>query len=108
MQAQASIIYSRSCSNTQQHLDLEVLLSRRIIKTHTFVVAWGKFTPTLEDVLCRTHLPIFYEENVMGIEGETDGINKKYLAAVMIVSRSSRKSTYSSWIRYFDEEEDTK
>lgn len=42
---------SRIHSITRTHGDLEFLVSRWSMESHTFVVAWGEFTPTVEDVL---------------------------------------------------------
>lgn len=39
-------------------MDLEFLISRWSVESHTFVTAWGEFYPTLEDVAMLTGLPL--------------------------------------------------
>lgn len=60
------------------------------------MVAWRKFTLTLEDVARMTLLPIFGKTNVVVLVGvvleEEDGVKLKYLTFVMIASGTSGKS----------------
>lgn len=46
-------------SINRRHGDLEFLISRWSIENYTFVAAWGKFAPTLEDVFDSAMLPLF-------------------------------------------------
>lgn len=79
------IICERVCSLTKQQLDLELLLSRRITKTHTFFAAWGEFTPIVKDVLRLTHLPLLGETNAIGIVlDEDDQLKLKNLIVASI------------------------
>lgn len=50
-----------SISMVRSHVDLEFLISLWSMETHTFVVSWGEFTPTLEDVVVLFHLPLFVD-----------------------------------------------
>lgn len=95
------IIYARICPLSRQFLDLEVLLSQLSMKTHTFVIASGL---TLEDDLYLTHLPLFNEANPMEIVLDGDNqLKLKYLLATITALRSSEKSTYATWLRFFHE-----
>lgn len=78
------------------NIDLEVLLSLWCVETHTFVMAWDEFTPTLEVRL--TYLPLFFKETAVGIELEEDQVKLKYLMVSMTTSRSSMKFTYGTWL----------
>lgn len=51
----------KSLSVIRNHSDLGHLISSWS-KTHTFVVPWGEFTPTLEDVVVITRLRIFGDQ----------------------------------------------
>lgn len=53
-------------SLTRQPQDLESLVSRCRMESHTLIAVAGELTPTLEDVSCITQLPIFGEANVAG------------------------------------------
>lgn len=61
------IFCSRVCSLCRQHSDLEVLISKWSIDTHTFITSWGEFIPTLKDMLQMRHLSLFGEANAMGL-----------------------------------------
>lgn len=50
---------------------------------------------------------MFGEANAIDIILEEENkIKLKYLAATMIASRSSRKSTYATWLRFYNEGDD--
>lgn len=51
----------------RKHEDLEFLISCWSIESHTFIVAWGEFGPTLEDIAALTYLPIFGNSNAISI-----------------------------------------
>lgn len=53
-------------------LDLEFLISRWSIESHTFVAAWGGFGRTLEDVVVLTGLPIFRESRAIAMPEDLD------------------------------------
>lgn len=61
-------------SITRFHEDLELLVSRWSVESHTFVAAWGKLGLTLEEVLNLMALPLYKEANAMGLilEGEEE------------------------------------
>lgn len=49
---------------------------RRSVETHTFIAAWGKFGPTLEDVLDLMALPLYGETNSIGVTFEEEDEDK--------------------------------
>lgn len=54
------------------------------------MVIWGEFSPTLEDMVRLTKLPLFIEDHAMGIILEADGQMKlKYLTIVMVALKMS-------------------
>lgn len=57
---------ARLCSLTKQHHNLNYRCFDGALR-HTFVMAWGEFTPTLEDVASLTLLPMFREVNAIRI-----------------------------------------
>lgn len=65
--------------------------------------AWGKFTPTLEDVPQLIMLLLFGEANAMGIVLVVNDQTKlKYLTTPVAAWKSS-ESTYATWLRFFNE-----
>lgn len=48
-------------------IDLEFLMSRWTIDTHTFMATWGEFSPSLEDVAMLMSLPFFGMEHAIGV-----------------------------------------
>lgn len=59
-----AITQARKESVERNSEDLEFLVSRWSTKMHTFVVTWGEFVPTLEDVVALTSLPMFGDAQV--------------------------------------------
>lgn len=57
---------SRIHSVKWAHNDLEFLVSRWSVESHTPVSAWGEFRATLEDVLNIMALPPYGEAKAMG------------------------------------------
>lgn len=51
----------------RSHGDLELLVSRRSIETHTFITSWCKFTTNLEDVTVLFRLPLVADEGATGL-----------------------------------------
>lgn len=47
-----------SMSVIKSHANLKLLFSRWSVETHAFIVSWGEFTSTLEDVAVMLHLPL--------------------------------------------------
>lgn len=71
---------------------------------HTFVVAWGKFTQTLEDVSHFTLLPLFGKGNTIRVVLEEENqIKLKFLMAAMTTSRILGNLTYPILLRLFYE-----
>lgn len=66
--------------------DLEFLISRWRIETHTFVVAWGEFGPSLEDVAMLTSLAMFSEAKAASLY--PNGEDKKRIEALKPFSQS--------------------
>lgn len=52
---------SNGITINRRHDNMELLILRWSIESHIFVVAWGEFRPTLEDVVALTVLPVFKE-----------------------------------------------
>lgn len=68
------------------------------------MVAWGEFTPFLEDMARLTMLPMFVETNAMGVVlEERDEMKLMYMTSVIITPTMSGKSTYTTWPQFFDE-----
>lgn len=87
-------------------VDLDFLMSRWGIETHTLVTAWGEFVPTMEDVALLTSLPMFGEAQVTNLPVLTGENNKRIEALTSFLSKtkySMNKSTYLSWAKYFME-----
>lgn len=58
----------------------------------------------MEDVILLTYLPLFGRENTMAIVLDTNNqVHLKYLMMVMTASRSSKKSTYTTRLLFYDE-----
>lgn len=69
---------------------------------------WGQFTPTLIDVVRLAMMPIFEEASIVGaVLEEESGVKLRYLTFLMTASRTSRKSTYVTWLS-FDERDGNK
>lgn len=82
--------------------NLDFIVSRCSLESHKFLAAWGDFASTLEDALSTMALPLYGETNAMGstLAGEDkDKFNR------LTEAESSTKSSYESWICYFDEDE---
>lgn len=62
----------------------------------------GEFALTLKDFISTMALPLYGETNTMGLTLEGENKDKLQL---LIEAASSTKSSYTSWIQYFDEEE---
>lgn len=56
-----SLKLSKGISINISHEEKEYLISGWSIKSHTFIIAWREFSPSLEDVVALTGLPIFGE-----------------------------------------------
>lgn len=79
----------------EHHLYLELLVSRSSTNSQTFVVAYGEFTFTLEDVMKQNMLPLFSEARPIKIVlEENNQVKLKYLTVTMAASRMCGKSTY--------------
>lgn len=80
------LTYVMLCSWTRQHHDLELVVSQWSSETHTFIVTWGEFPPTLEEVSRLTLLPVLGETNSIGIVlEEVDQVKVKYLTTAMML-----------------------
>lgn len=84
--------------------DVAFLTFRWSSYSHTFVVAWGEFCPSLEEVVKLTNLPVFgtyHAVDVLDNEGEklVEGLHDAMTRAKYI----SNKRTYLSWLKYFTE-----
>lgn len=91
-------------------LDLEFLISRWSIESHTFVAAWGELYPTLEDVAGLTGLSIFGESRAIAMPRDLDvkldeegEIRLGLLNEALSDSKHKGKSTYTTWANYFTE-----
>lgn len=75
--------------NREHQQDRKFLISRWSNESHKFLDAWGEFT-----------------HSTIGIFLKGDDEAKIYnLTFVVTASQISGKSTYASWLRYFDEVE---
>lgn len=52
-------------------LDLEFLISRWSIESHTFIAAWGEFGLTLEDVVVLAGLPVCGDSRAIVMPGDS-------------------------------------
>lgn len=55
--------------------DVEFLISRWSIESHTFVAAWGELCPTLEDFIVLKNMPVFREARIIKWPGDSEEIN---------------------------------
>lgn len=77
------MIYSSLLSVTMYHQDLEILMSRWSVESHTFITAWVEFRPTLEGVMNLTMLPLYEETNsVCVVLGDEDEPKLQSLASI--------------------------
>lgn len=64
---------------------------------------WWGICPTLEVVAALTYLPMFGDTNAIYITlDETDKKKLEALNNAYSGSKTSNKSTYTSWFRYFE------
>lgn len=83
---------------TRSHADLEFLISRWSMETHTFFISWGEFTSTLEDVSVMFRLPVLADTGTMALAlSNREKEKAKILNAAL---RLSSKSIYTSRARY--------
>ena len=93
--------------------DLELLALRWSFLTHTFIIAWGEFTPTLEDVHVLLRLPCF-EVAIPAISAldkvtidSTHALKKAltdsshYNSSLRLCPSTSGKHNHAGWIRFF-------
>ncbi|GAV74150.1 PMD domain-containing protein [Cephalotus follicularis] len=102
---------------------LNVLVSQWCFETHTFVVAWGYFIVTLEDVIVLFHLPLVGKVGPSSaglLPHEEEKINTlcwlvtvvgKYRYHIIPVGKAVpfaplKHCSFNSWIRYFFKEVD--
>lgn len=100
-----AIMRARSITVKRNPANLEFLMSRWSIETHTFLASWGGFFLALEDVAMLTSLPLFDEAHATGVmlKGE-DQKKADYLTKSLSSSNhSTNKATYLSWVKYFNE-----
>lgn len=85
--------------------DLEFLVLRWSIETHTFVASWGEFGPTLEDVVALMSLPLFGDAQVTHFKFMDKDSKVRHDALTQFLQktkyRASKKSTYLTWASYF-------
>lgn len=85
--------------------NMEFLVLRWSIQSHTFTVAWGKFCPTIEDVVVLMGLPVFREARAIKLAEIVakvtldEACNRKLESQnkPLLDSKSSNKSMYASW-----------
>lgn len=69
----------------------------------------GEFRPTRENVMNLTFLRLYRDTNTMGVAfKEEDEEKLQQLISSIGYSKVPNKSTYASWIRYFDERREPK
>ncbi|KAK9293241.1 hypothetical protein L1049_021232 [Liquidambar formosana] len=100
---------------------LTLLLSRWSSSTHTFIAAWGEFTPTLEDVVTLLRLNVLATDNIMDIKisklSKEERVINKFLKESITASGKNKsrfsvrgghsrgiRSNFCAWIRYFYQE----
>lgn len=75
--------------------------------THTFVCAWGEFTPTLKDVYMLLRLPIMGDASPFSIELSEQEVKVESLLVEgmslcrQVNERQSSRPSFACWIRYF-------
>ncbi|XP_024017092.1 uncharacterized protein LOC112090317 [Morus notabilis] len=105
-------IFSALVSSTQIGIFRDIRGLRHIVRrwnktTHTFVCAWGEFTPTLDDVYMLLRLPIMGDESPFSIElSEEEAKVESLLVEGMslcrqVNKRQSSRPSFACWIRYF-------
>ena len=52
------VVISQKLTLNHSNINLDGLVGRWNCITHTFVMLWGEFTPTLKDVMVLMKLPI--------------------------------------------------
>lgn len=76
---------------TKNYADLELLISHWSMETHTFVVVWREFTPTLKDVVVISHLPLFEDHDAVCISLNKEEERSMWLlnAALRVLIKST-------------------
>lgn len=83
-------------------VDLSFLLSRWSSHSHTFVAAWGEFSPPLEDVVFLTGLSMFGVHHAVDVlNGEGERMLGLLHNAMERAKYISNKLTYLSWMTFF-------
>lgn len=83
-------------------VDLSFLLSRWSSHSHTFVAARGEFSPSLEDVVVLTGLPMFGVHHAVDVlDGEGESMLGLLHNAMERAKYISNKLTYLSWMTFF-------
>lgn len=83
-------------------VDLSFLVSRWSSHSHTFVAAWGEFSPSLEDVVVLVGLPIFGVYHVVDCLNDEGERMLGFLHDVTARAKyTSNKLTYLSWMNFF-------
>lgn len=86
----------------RSQVDLSFLVSRWSSHSHTFVAAWGEFSPSLEDVVMLTNLPLFGHTLVVdALDGEGEQLVEDLRASMADAKYVTNKLTYLTWARYF-------
>lgn len=94
---------------SRYYQDFELLMSRWSTESYIFIVAWEKFTTTSEDVTRLTMLSLFGKPNTMRtfLTGD-DHTKLNNLITDMAASKPPGKSTYTTWLRFFEERDDNR
>jgi len=84
------------------------LISRWSTQTHTFIAAWGEFTPTLEDVYILLKLFEFGKTEITTLMAsqEEEDIISELMIALKRSKVKAKKSIFTSWIGYFNQNQD--
>lgn len=65
--------------------------------------AWEEFTPPLKDVTSDHSSHVRRDIRIGIVLKEEDQVKVNHLTSTVTASRSSRKSTYGTWMRFFYE-----
>ena len=83
------------------------IISRWSTQTHTFIAAWGEFTPTLEDVYILLKLSEFGKTDITTLVAsqEEDDIISELMITLKKSKVKAKKSIFTSWIGYFNQDQ---
>lgn len=86
-----ALVISTSQFLARNYVDMELLISRWSVETHTFVAASGEFVPTLQDVGVISRMLLLRDHSAMGLvlNEEEERTERLLNVAMRVLSKST-------------------